>query len=115
MAPSVSTVREPEGEGMTEEATSFLVGKYSIEYESRNWILKEPITRIRRETKEEYDDWEVVGYYDRPEAAIRSLARLKITKLQKRKLEDLADHIDKALAQVTRDARKAFAPEETNG
>lgn len=37
--------------------------RYDLTFSDRNWVLSERVTRTKRDTKEEYEDWDIIGYY----------------------------------------------------
>ena len=57
-------------------STTLPLGDYIISIEDgRNWTLKRPVTRKNRETKEEYEGEDVLGYYGTLQAACKALFR----------------------------------------
>lgn len=91
------------------EMTEFTIDGYTIRYSSLNWLLLEPVTRKRKNSDEEYADENILGYYDRPEAALRSLARHEITRMGKVQAESLATLIETRLNRLEATARDVMS------
>lgn len=74
--------------------------------DGRNWTVSQKVTRERRDTKEEYEDEEIVGYYGAPEHALLEIWRRCSQKSSATSLKAFADQIGKMRTDILDAASK---------
>jgi hypothetical protein len=78
---------------------------YKLEIDEMNKTLFRKIIRVKRDTKEEYEAWEIIGYYNSLEIIFKKLLDLFIKeKLSKKKINEISDTLE-AIIQANQDIK----------
>jgi hypothetical protein len=81
--------------------------RLSIAWDGRNWCLQERVTRTARETKEEYQDEQTIGYYADLGAAARRVLRDRLSEQGEQNIVQMVRSIQDALEGVTASISRA--------
>lgn len=96
------------------KATQFSIGDYRVRWDgAHNWLLERPVTRRNRKTGEEYEDFDIVGYYgDRLQDLCRRLHREELTGKGALNMKGMADLIQLTEARLEKAICAALAERE---
>jgi len=88
--------------------TRFTVNDHIISCpDGKNWIVSKMVERTSRETKEKYQDEEIIGYYGAPEHALLSIWRQCSVKSAATSLKAFCTDLAKMRTDIL-DAAKEF-------
>lgn len=86
---------------LTEEPTAFKIADHLIRWDGKyNWVVEKPVIRTKRESKEQYLDVELVGYYSTLHQACIALFDEKLRNSGPKNVSGLAQLIEYAKLEI---------------